>query len=390
MNVQRKEALDAIIRENELGALILFRPDELVLSIGYLPLWGLSFLIYSGDDEPVLFVPALEPEDVLPPDVTVKKYPWGDIYCLDPWKVLFDMIRETLIEKGRHRLPIAFVRNIGGTAPCIMSGEQPPLPAHLIDNLPSVTDAGYRDATQDFLKLYARKTPADISHLKLTHKVAAVAVKTFYKNLKPGMTESELAGLIEYEVQKMTGRDGIVFSKAWSMVQSGVNAAYGGRYNRSTGRAFKDGEMVMVEMGICVNGYWADITRTGQTGEVSTLQKEIFNTVLEAQQRAIAMMKPGVKMSDVDLVARSHIEKAGYGKLFNHALGHHVGFRYHDIGPVLSPNSDATIEEGMVLTVEPGIYGQEINCGVRIEDNVLITKEGNLVLSDYERLLTVQ
>ncbi len=389
MNLQRKKMLDAVINQNGLGALIFWRPDELVLAIGYQPLWGVSFLVYTEDDKPVLFVPELEPEDILPKNITIKKFPWGDIYCADPWEVLIKMIKEILIEKKLNQLPVSFIKNIGGTAPCMMSGEQPSFPADLIESLSGLTKGGYKDATQDFLKLYSYKTETDIQHLKLTHKVAAVAVKTFYENLKPGITESELAGLIEYQVQRMTGRDGINFSKAWPMVQSGVNAVDGGRFNRSTGKKLQDAEMVMVEMGICVNGYWADITRTGQTGEVNDMQQKIFDTVLAAQQKAIAIMKPGVRMVDVDYAARKHIEDAGYKFFFNHALGHHVGFRYHDFGPTLSPGSTAVLEEGMLLTVEPGIYGEEINCGVRIEDNVLITKNGTEILSDYDRLLTM-
>jgi len=390
MNLQRKRMLDSVIKQNGLGSLFLWRPDELVLVLGYMPLWGVSFLIYTDDDDPVLFVPESEPKDILPKNITIKKFPCGDMSCKDPWKVLFNMMKETLIEKRRHHLPVSFIRNIGGTAPCMMSGEQPPLPGNLIDSLSAITGLGYRDATGDLLKLYCYKTADDIQHLKLTHKVASIAVKTFYENLKTGISESELAGLIENEVQRMTGHDGINFSQAWPLVQSGINAVYGGRYNRSTGRKFQNAEMVMVEMGICVNGYWADITRTGQTGELDVHQKKIFHTVLEAQQKAIAMMRPGVTMGAVDMVARNHIKDAGLGKFFNHALGHHVGFRYHDFGPTLSPGCDAVIEEGMLLTVEPGIYGEEINCGVRIEDNILITKDGNEILSDYDRLLTMQ
>ncbi len=389
MKLPGKKIPDSVLKQNGLGCLIFWRPDELVLAIGYQPLWGLSFLIYSDDDTPVLFVPELEPEDILPKNITVKKYPWGDISCKDPWEVLFHMIKETLHEKKRHQLPVSFIRNIGGTAPCMMSGEQPPLPGNLIERLSNVTEGGYKDVTQDLLKLYSYKTSRDIKCLKLTHKVAAIAVRTFYKNLKAGITESELAGLIEYEVQRMTGGEGINFSKAWPLIQSGANAINGGKFNRSTGKKLQDAEMVMVEMAICVNGYWADITRTGQTGEVNARQKEIFKTVLEAQQKAIAIMEPGVRMADVDRVARKHIEEAGYKGFFNHPLGHHVGFRYHDIGPALSPESVGVLEEGMVLTVEPGIYSDTIHCGVRIEDNVLITKNGNEILSDYGRLLAM-
>jgi Xaa-Pro aminopeptidase len=389
MNLQRKKMLDSAIKQNGLGAIILWRPDELVLAIEYMPLWGLSFLIYTDDEEPVLFVPEVEPKDILPKNITIRQFPWGGISCAHPWRILINMIKETLFEKKRHQLPVSFIKNIGGTAPCMMSGEQPPLPGNLIEKLSTVTEAGYKDVTLDLLKLYSFKTETDIQHLKLTHKVAAVAVKTFYENLKPGTTESELAGLIEYEVQRTIGFDRINFAKAWALVQSGVNAVDGGKYNRSTGKKLRDAEMVMVEMAICVNGYWADITRTGQTGRVSAKQIKIFETVLEAQEKAIAFMKPGVKMADVDYVARKHIEDSGYKRFFNHGLGHHVGFRYHDFGPSLSPESIGVLEEGMLLTVEPGIYGKEINCGARIEDNILITENGNEILSCYHRLLTL-
>ncbi|HVI48255.1 MAG TPA: Xaa-Pro peptidase family protein [Chitinophaga sp.] len=388
MNLQREQMLKNIIRLHNLGALVFWRPDELVITCGYFPLWGLSFLVCTENDEPVLFVPELEPEDILPENVKVKKFPWGLMDCANPWEILINLIKETLTEKNVQHLPVSFIKSIGGTAPCMMSGEQPPLPADLVDRLSSLTEGGFKDATQDLLNLYVYKTEADVQCLYRTHRIAAIAVDTFYENLKPGISEAELAGLIEYAVHRMIGSDGIYFSKAWPMILSGRNAAAGGKYNRSTGKKLQPGEMVMLEMAICVNGYWADITRTGQTGELSEQQKKIFNLVLEAQQKAITMMKPGVLMADIDAVARKHIKDAGLGAYFNHALGHHVGFRYHDMGPSLSPDSAGVLKEGMLLTVEPGIYGEEIGCGVRIEDNILITKDGFEMLSDYPRLLT--
>lgn len=389
MNVQKRQMLQQIINQHALGAVIFWKPDELVLTLGYLPQWGLSFLVYTSDHAPVLFVPELEPEDILPRNIEIRKFPWGNINCADPWKDLFSQIKDLIGEKGLNNYPVSFIKNIGGTAPCRMSGEQPHLPYDLIEQLFVVSDSGFKDVTNDLLQLYLYKNEEDVRCLKLVHEVAAMAIQTFYDNLKVGNSEAIIASAIEAEVQNMTGKNGVQFAKAWPLIQSGVNAAFGGRYNRTTGRTLNNSEMVMLEMSICVNGYWADITRTGQTSEVSEYQKKIFDTVFEAQQLAISMMKPGVEMGAVDAAARDHITKSGFGHLYNHALGHHVGFRYHDPGPVLSPGSTGVLEEGMLLTVEPGIYGMEINGGVRIEDNVLITANGCLVLSDYPKGLNI-
>ncbi|WPU92206.1 Xaa-Pro peptidase family protein [Mucilaginibacter sabulilitoris] len=389
MNVQKRLMFQQIIKQHSLGALVFWRPDELVLALGYMPQWGLSFLVYTRDDAPVLFVPELEPDDILPGNIEIRKFPWGNINCADPWKDLFSQLKDLIGKRGLNKYPVSFIKNIGGTAPCRMSGEQPHLPYDLIEQLLGLSDSGFNDVTNDLLKLYLYKNEEDVRCLKLVHEVAAMAIQTFYNNLKVGNSEAIIASAIEMEVQTMTGKNGAHFAKAWPLIQSGVNAAFGGRFNRTTGRILEESEMIMLEMSVCVNGYWADITHTGQTSVVSDHQKKIFNTVFEAQQLAISMMKPGVKMGEVDAAARTYIDKAGFGHLYNHALGHHVGFRYHDPGPTLSPGSVGVLEEGMLLTVEPGIYGMEINGGVRIEDNVLITADGCLVLSDYPKWLSI-
>lgn len=387
MYKKRIEMISRIIKTHDLSALIFWRPDELVLMLGYMPLWGLSVFVYTADHEPMLFVPELEPEDLLPANITIKTFPWGAKDCIDPWRVLYKEIKDVLQQKHLANKPVSFIKNIGGTAPCRMSGEQPPLPADFTARLCSVSDLGFKEATEDLLRLYQYKTDVDVAGLKLTHKVAEIAVNVFYQRVIPGITESKLAALIEYAVQEMIGQDNISFARAWPMVLSGANTGNGGRYNRTTGKVIASGDLVMLEMAICVNGYWADITRTAISGIVNDLQLEIFETVKNAQQIAIEMLKPGVVMKEVDEAARKYIEEAGYGAYFNHALGHQVGFRYHDPGVGLSPNCLEVLEEGMVITVEPGIYGIELNAGVRIEDNVLITKNGHEILSDYPRSL---
>nr|WP_121270906.1 Xaa-Pro peptidase family protein [Pedobacter schmidteae] len=387
MYKERSEMISGIIQSHDLSALIFWRPDELVLMLGYMPLWGLSVLVYTADDEPVLFVPELEPEDLLPENITIKTFPWGVKDCIDPWSILYEKIKEVLQQKHLVNKPVSFIKNIGGTAPCRMSGEQPPLPADFTERLCSLSDIGFKDTRGDLLRLYDYKTDADVVGLKLTHRVVANAVNVFYQEVIAGITESKLAALIDYAVQEMIGQDKISFARAWPMVLSGENTRNGGRYNRTTGKVIASGELVMLEMAVCVNGYWADITRTAISGEFNDLQLEIFETVKNAQQIAIDMLKPGVVMNEVDAASRKYIEEAGYGAYFNHSLGHQVGFRYHDPGAGLSPNSTEVLREGMVLTVEPGIYGIELNAGVRIEDNVLITRNGYEILSDYPRSL---
>jgi Xaa-Pro dipeptidase len=268
-----------------------------------------------------------------------------------------------------------------------MSGEQPPLPSDLVERLSVLCDGGFVDVTGSLLQLYQHKTETDVAGLQLAHQVASLAVKTFYEEVRQTPTEARLAALIECAVQETIGRDGIDFAKAWPMVQSGRHAADAGRFNRSTGKIIGKGELVVLEMGLCVNGYWTDITRTALVGKATDGQLRMFETVRNAQSAAIASMRPGMPMRDVDAAARGCIEEAGLGPCFNHALGHHVGFRYHDPGDVLSPWSNGVLQEGMVLTVEPGVYGPDLGGGVRIEDNILITGDGHLLLSDYPRTM---
>lgn len=381
MNKVRKQQLDSILQQQGLGALLFWRPDELVLTLGYLPHWGVSFLLYPREGAPILFVPDLEPDDILPAGIAVHKFPWGVLDCPDPWEQLYAGIKTVLECRGLHRLPLSFSSNVGRSAPCRMAAEQAPLPSTLTDRLSLLSAGGHQE--QDFEGLYAVKTSQDIAALEVTHRVAAAAVETFYRSLQPGKTEAAVAAAVETAAQEATGSEGISYARAWALVQSGINTAAAGRYNRSTGKALAIGEAVLLEVSICVNGYWADITRTGHTGELSPAHKNIFDLVAKAQAAAIAAIRPGVAMETIDEQARRIIREAGYGRHFAHCLGHPVGFRYHDPGPGLSPGSKELLRPGMVLTVEPGIYGRDIGCGVRLEDNVVVTEDGCRILSVY-------
>jgi len=165
------------------------------------------------------------------------------------------------------------------------------------------------------------------------------------------------------------------------MVQSGPNTVDAGRFNRSSGRRIEEGDLVLIEMATCVDGYWSDLTRTVPVGRVSAEQNDLLAAVVEAQRAALQLVAPGVSADAIDAAARSVLARAGFADDFTHATGHHVGFRYHDPGFAIAPGNHDTLEAGMVITIEPGAYVPHLRCGARLEDNVAITASGSEILS---------
>ena len=385
MNEERRNIIQHLLKIRKTGAFLLWRSDELVMSLGYQPLWGVSICLFPVEGIPILYIPELEPRDRLPENIILRTFPWGLMDCSNPWDLLYNMIEQDLAYLGIETLPVSFIQNIGQSAPPLMSGEGAPLPSDLRQKLANISQGGYKDISKDFLGLYAIKTAIEIERIALANKVASFGIKAFYANLIPGKSEVEVASAVESAVQNMVDDLEIKYAKAWPQIQSGVNAQNGGRFNRSTGKKLQSGELVMIEMGVCVNGYWADITRTGSTGNLDVKNLRIFEVVREGQEKAVKAIAPGKTTGEIDQIARDYITSCGYGSYFNHALGHHVGFRYHDPGNPLVPQGNSVLEEGMIYTVEPGIYGEKLGMGARIEDNVLVTSDRYRILSDFSR-----
>lgn len=186
--------------------------------------------------------------------------------------------------------------------------------------------------------------------------------------IKPGITEMDIAIEIEMAL-KRNGAEALSFD---TIVASGINGSM--PHAVPTQKVVEYGELITMDFGCKYKGYCSDMTRTIMLGKADNKQREIYNTVLEAQLKALEFIKAGVKGKDVDRVARDVIESKGYGKYFGHGLGHSVGLFIHE-NPNLSPREERVIEENMIETVEPGIYIPKFG-GVRIEDMVAVTKEG--------------
>ena len=232
--------------------------------------------------------------------------------------------------------------------------------------------ATFVDISEDIAKIRAVKTPDEISALKkaiaLNDKVWAMARKKF----RHGMTELELARIIKTLFARHA--DGEAFN---TIVCVGKNAAE--CHHEPDGTVWRENDPLLVDMGLVLEGYCSDMTRNILPKRPTKLYKQVYELVKKANFEAVKAVKSHVKASTVDNVARKIITDGGFGKCFGHALGHGVGLQVHE-GPVLSKKSDWTLEEGMIFSIEPGIYLED-NLGVRIEDLVLVTKNGCEVLT---------
>lgn len=158
-------------------------------------------------------------------------------------------------------------------------------------------------------------------------------------------------------------------------------------HHENDGSMLKPGDSIIVDMGCVYEGYCSDMTRTFFYKEVSEKQRFVYDLVLKAQKAAEAAIHPGVALADIDKIARDIITEGGYGKEFNHRLGHFIGRSCHEAGEV-NATSEIIAEEGMIFSIEPGVYipGE---FGVRIEDLVLVTHDGVKILNHYPKDLTI-
>ena len=220
----------------------------------------------------------------------------------------------------------------------------------------------------------------DASEIRCIERAIATAESAFgatRRHVKPGATEREIAAELVYRMQR-AGASGASFEPT---VAVGANAAL--PHARPGATRVRASQAVLIDWGARVDGYCSDLTRVVELSRVPAKVREIRDVVLEAQRAGIDAVRPGASSREVDKAARDVIERAGYGNRFGHGLGHGIGLDIHE-GPRLSPQSDATLAAGMVVTIEPGIYIPGIG-GVRIEDDVLVTRTGHRVLTNLAK-----
>jgi Xaa-Pro dipeptidase len=366
-----------------LDALICRLPENVVYLTDYWPHHAFSVAVFSKDGTSLLFVPEVEAEYTDSDWARVSMFGWGllkdgDLYA--SYRRLLSQARQDL---GLRSARIGVEQSFEVVGPSYRSAE-PVVPARPWEALLKEVFNGCElvDSGPFLQSVRICKTPYELRKLRVANEIAELGMREFLARLQPGMTEAQVGAVVEGKIRADgPGHQGARLVRAMAEVGTGpVGSTKGTLLVPSSTRKVEQGDVVMVELATVVDGYWSDLTYVAVAGEPTPRQIEVHNAVLEAQQAAARELRPGALFSDPDAAARRVLEKAGLGEYFVHITGHGVGLRYHEFTPFLMPGADGVLQEGMVTSVEPGVYIEGFG-GIRIEDNVAVGAEGPVFLS---------
>lgn len=282
------------------------------------------------------------------------------------YRVKLDGVVELLVEQGFRRVGFEAEHLTVATL------------HSLVEKLPSVDFVPIGD---ELAQLRVVKSAAELDLLAEAARIASESLLASLDYLVAGAAERDFARELEFAIRRAGGDE-----KSFDfIVASGERGAL--PHGRASEKTIACGELVTIDFGTVFNGYHSDETATVAVGEPDQRQREIYALVKEAHDRALAAVRPGVELRMLDRLARDTIAERGYGSYFGHGLGHGVGLEVHE-KPVVSPRSEGVAEEGMVFTIEPGIYIPGWG-GVRIEDTVAVTADGYRLLTKVPKELLI-
>jgi len=236
----------------------------------------------------------------------------------------------------------------------------------LIERLPP--EARLIPLEEEIKNIRAPKDKQELGLLRTSIEIASKAYLEILKLLKEGVVEREAALEMEWSM-KRKGAEALAFD---IIIASGKRSAL--PHGKASSKRVEKGDFILIDFGSEFQGYHSDQTRTVVCGGPSSEQQKIYRIVKEAHDKAIERVRPGIPIGEVDGAARDHIRNEGYGEYFGHGLGHGIGLAVHE-DPVVNSENKGLVQEGMVFTIEPGIYIPDWG-GVRIEDMVLVTPHG--------------
>lgn len=379
----RLETLQQMMVKKDLAALVCRLPENVVYLTDYWPHHGFSFAVVTPKGKPKLFVPEVEKEYTDSEWADVNTFGWGllkdgDLY--GNYLRLLTEVHDTLDLKGKN---IGFEQSFEVTGPTYRAAE-PVVPGKPWNSLAAsvFSDGTVVDITDFISEARSIKTAYELEKLRIANEIAEMGIQYGLERIKPGVTEVQVGAMIEYKIRADgPGYKGARLVRAFAEVGAGpIGSTKGTLLIPSTTYALQDGDFVMIELATVVDGYFSDLTYMAVVGKPNARQKEVYNHLLEAQLAAANALKPGARCDAPDQAARKVLDAAGLGKYFVHITGHGVGHRYHEFIPFLMPGASGKLEEGMVTSIEPGVYITGFG-GLRIEDNVAVGKDGPIFLS---------
>jgi len=220
-------------------------------------------------------------------------------------------------------------------------------------------------------ELRSIKDQSEIAAIKKAAQIAADALKKTMRRIKPGITENELAGTLDFQVRKLAAVNSFP-----TIVAFGPNASL--PHYQPASKKLKKNDTILIDFGVRYKGYCSDITRCFTVGRPTAFYKKLYNVAEQAQAAALKMIKAGIEIKKVDAAARSVIAEYDL-PVYGHGTGHGLGLQVHE-APTLAANIKGTLKAGNIVTIEPGVYIPS-KAGVRIEDDILVTKSGYKILS---------
>ena len=370
-----------MMEQQNLDAIVARAPDNIVYLTNYWTMKGYDLAIFPREGEPTLlviepqfreaqrtawnkdvrFFPFYHPKDPRPPMIRAVE-------------MAIDFLRE---QKLNGRVGIELSQN-----------------SQICDRMvgePTVYWQGFYDAFRSACKeivdaapllaeLRMIKTPQEIERMRLANELAAIGMEHARDNIKPGMKESEVAAMIEGHIHAVgVGyKQKVEMARAFTLVWSGPGIA---TFTATSYRPIVENEPTLVEIWVCADGYWTDLTKNLCPGTFTPRYNRLLEQLLQIFADAVGCVRDGAPLGEIDRIIRSGIDAAGYPGQPSHPVAHGVGARAHE-PPYSHHAAPGTMRSGMVLAIEPGIYW-EGGGGLRLEDNFLVTASGSEKLCSY-------
>ena len=361
--MSKLQQLQTYLKENQYDAAFITTPDNVFYFSKFKsnPHERLLGVMVFQDAEPFLVCPKMESPDAV--NAGWNQEIIGHLDTDNPWSLIAEAIQSR------------------GISISTLAIEKSHLTVERLESLQEIyAQASFVRLDDKINAMRVIKDEIEIEKMRKAASLADFAIEVGCKEIAEGKTEMEILTAIENAILEK----GCKMSFE-TMVLSGPKTA--SPHGTPGDRKIQRGDMILFDLGVIYDGYCSDITRTVAFGEVTEAQKEIYNTVRQANENAIAAVKPGVRAMDLDKIARDTITEAGYGEYFTHRLGHGLGISVHEF-PSVTGTNDMELKEGMVFTIEPGVYKADVT-GVRVEDDVVVTKDGVEVLTKFTKELVV-